>query len=121
MTAPGMPAISPGGAAATDNEAAGIRFNFEGVDVNQVLDEYADLVGRTLLRGNVPQASIVLKTQSPLTKTEAIEALQAVLALNGIALVNIGDKFVKVLPPDQAPGGGGSLDSTDAAHLPELG
>jgi general secretion pathway protein D len=120
-TMPGAPAVSPGSAAATDKEAAGIEFTYDGVDVNQVLDVYADLVGRTLIRGNVPQVSIVLKTQSPLTKAEAIEALQAVLALNSIALVNIGEKFVKVLPPDQAPGGGGSLDSTDATNLPEMG
>ena len=100
---------------------AGITFNYEGVDVNQVLNVYADMVGRTLLHAGLPQATIVLKTQSPLTRTEAIEALQAVLALNGIVVVNIGEKFVKVLPPDQAGASGGSLDSTDAAHLPDVG
>ena len=94
--------IQPGSDAAPGGEAAGYKYNFPGVDVGQVLDIYSDLVGRTLIRGQVPQASITLKTQSPLTKTEAIEALQAVLALNGITLINIGDKFVKVLPPDQA-------------------
>jgi general secretion pathway protein D len=120
-TTPGTPAISPASAAAPEREVAGITFNYEGVDVNQVLNVYADMVGRTLLRAGLPQATIVLKTQSPLTRTEAIEALQAVLALNGIAVVNIGEKFVKVLPPDQAASGGGSLDSTDAAHLPDLG
>ena len=60
--------------------------NFQGVDVSQVLEIYAQLVGRTLLRAGLPSAQIVLKTQTPLTKTEAIEALQAVLALNGIQL-----------------------------------
>jgi general secretion pathway protein D len=109
------------GAAAPEKEAAGYSYNFPGVDVNQVLEVYADLVGRTLLRGGIPQASITLKTQTPLTKTEAIEALQAVLALNGIVVVPIGDKFVKVLTPDAAGGAGGTLDSTDAAHLPDLG
>ena len=63
--------------------------NFQGVDVSQVLEIYAQLVGRTLLRAGLPAAQIVLKTQTPLTKTEAIQALQAVLALNGIAVVNI--------------------------------
>jgi general secretion pathway protein D len=113
--------VQTGSEAAPGGEAAGYKYNFPGVDVGQVLDIYSDLVGRTLIRGVVPQASITLKTQSPLTKTEAIEALQAVLALNGVALINIGDKFVKVLPPDQAGSSGGSLDSTDAAHLPEMG
>ncbi len=64
---------------------------------------------------------IILKTQSPLTKTEAIEALQAVLALNGIVVVPIGEKFVKVLPPDQAGAAGGSLNNVEASQLPDLG
>ncbi len=95
--------------------------NFQGVDVSQVLEIYAQLVGRTLLRAGLPSAQIVLKTQTPLTKTEAIEALQAVLALNGIAVVNIGDKFVKVLPVDQANSAGAELDNTVTANLPNLG
>jgi general secretion pathway protein D len=95
--------------------------DFEGVDVEQVLKVYAGLVGRTLLRAQLPSASIVLKTETPLTKTEAIEALQAVLALNGIAVVNIGDKFVKVLQTSDAAGSGAALDNSDAASLPELG
>jgi general secretion pathway protein D len=102
--------------------------NFEGVDVSQVLEVYSQLVGRTLLRAGLPQASIVLKTETPLTKAEAIQALQAVLALNGIAVVNVGDKFVKVVPTDQAGTVGEGFSSaepgqlrTAAGELPELG
>ena len=48
-----------------------------------------------------------LKTETPLTKAEAIQALQAVLALNGIALIDVpGGKFVKVVGTDQAGSGG---------------
>ncbi len=95
--------------------------NFQGVDVSQVLEIYAQLVNRTLIRGAIPAAQIILKTQTPLTKSEAIEALQAVLALNGIAVVNIGDKFVKVLPVGDANSAGASFDDTDATNLPTLG
>ena len=97
------------------------NINFQGVDVNQVLDVYAQLVGRTLLRAGLPAAQIILRTETPLTKTEAIQALQAVLALNGIALVNVGDKFVKVLPVDQANSAGAKIDHGDASQLPEMG
>ena len=83
-------------------EIPAYSYNFQGVDVNQVLDLYADLVGRTILRAGLPQASIVLHTQSLLTRSEAIQALQAVLALNGISLINVGDKFVKALPSTDA-------------------
>ena len=97
------------------------NINFQGVDVNQVLDVYAKLVGRTVLRAGLPTAQIVLRTETPLTKTEAIQALQAVLALNGISLVNVGEKFVKVLPVDQANSAGAKMDQRDASQLPEMG
>lgn len=95
--------------------------NFQGVDVNQVLDIYAQLVGRTLLRGQLPQAQIILKTETPLTKAEAIQALQGVLALNGIAVINVGDKFVKVLPVDQAQTAGEQFNTNAVSSLPDLG
>ena len=95
--------------------------NFQGVPVDQVLEVYAQLVGRTLLRASLPQASIVLKTETPLTKQEAIQALQAVLALNGIALINVGDKFVKVLATDQAGTAGEQFNNQNPSQLPELG
>jgi len=97
------------------------NINFQGVDVSQVLDVYAQLVGRTMLRAGLPSAQIILRTETPLTKTEAIQALQAVLALNGIALVNVGDKFVKVLPIDQANSAGAKIDHGEASQLPEMG
>jgi general secretion pathway protein D len=95
--------------------------NFQGVDVSQVLDVYARLVGRTMLRAGLPPAQIILHTETPLTKTEAIQALQAVLALNNIALVNVGDKFVKVLPIEQANSAGAKIEHGDASQLPEMG
>jgi general secretion pathway protein D len=97
------------------------NINFQGVDVSQVLEVYAKLVGRTLLRAGLPQASIILKTETPLTKAEAIEALQAVLSLNGISVVNIGDKFVKVLTSDQAGTAGAEFSDATASQLPDLG
>jgi len=122
------PFAPPAGAASSARAAAQAEevipageINFQGVDVNQVLDVYAKLVGRTILRASLPQAQIILKTQTPLTKTEAIEALQAVLALNGISLVNIGEKFVKAGPSDQAQTFGAAFNQQTAAQLPDLG
>jgi len=96
--------------------------NFEGVDVSQVLDIYAELVGRTLLHGQLPAAQIVLKTESDLTKAEAIQALQGVLALNGISVIDVpGGKFVKVVPTEQAPTVGEEFNNQSPDQLPELG
>jgi general secretion pathway protein D len=109
------------GNASAATEIPAYSYNFQGVDVNQVLDLYADLVGRTILRAGLPQASIVLHTQSLLTRSEAIQALQAVLALNGISLINVGDKFVKALPSTDANTAAAPLDYSAATNLPELG
>jgi general secretion pathway protein D len=130
-SAPGPPAAEPSvptsaPAAPTNNppaekEIPAYKYNFQGVEVSQVLDVYADLIGRTILRAGLPQASIILRTQSPLTKSEAIQALQAVLALNNISVVNVGEKFIKALPSDQAPQSGAPIDRSERSRLPELG
>jgi general secretion pathway protein D len=116
----GAPSASESRATPEETIPAG-TINFQGVDVDQVLEVYAQLVGRTLLRAGLPSAKIVLKTQTPLTKTEAIQALQAVLALNGISVVNVGEKFVKVLPSDAANSAAAPIDTSAATNLPEMG
>ena len=121
-SAPGAaPAAAPSASKPSEEMIPAGNINFQGVDVSQVLDVYAQLVGRTMLRAGLPPAQIILRTETPLTKTEAIQALQAVLALNGIALVNVGDKFVKVLPLDQANSAGAKIEHGDASQLPEMG
>jgi general secretion pathway protein D len=112
---------APASAAPPEEMIPAGNINFQGVDVSQVLDVYAKLVGRTLLRAGLPSASIVLKTETPLTKAEAIQALQAVLALNGISVVNIGDKFVKVGTVEQANTFGAEFNDATASQLPDLG
>jgi general secretion pathway protein D len=123
-TPPGAnaPAVPEGGASPDEIIPPG-TIDFTSATVDQVLGVYEQLVGRTLLRapGLPLTAPIVLKTMTPLTKTEAIEALQAVLSMNGVAVINIGDKFVKVLPVDQAGGSGAPLDTNSASQLPDLG
>ena len=96
--------------------------DFRQADLNQVLDIYSSLVNRTILRpATLPAPTVTLKTQTLLTKKEAIQALEAVLALNGITMVNAGDKFVKALPEAQSITAGARFDTNGAAHLPELG
>lgn len=96
--------------------------NFPATDLNQVLQIYSELVGRTVLRPTaLPAPTITLKTQTPLTRREAIQAFDAVLALNGIATVNVGDKFVKVVPMAQAGQVGAPFSKEKVEQLPELG
>ena len=119
---PGAPvAGSPAPVAPAEQMIPPGDINFEGVDVDQVLDVYSRFVGRTLLRASLPAAKIVLHTETPLTKDEVIQALQGVLALNGIALINIGDKFVKAVPVGQAGQEGESFSDANASQMPDVG
>jgi general secretion pathway protein D len=121
--APILPLQAPVNAASEDKDLlpAGTIF-FPATDLNQVLEVYAELVGRTVLRPTaLPAGLITLKTQTPLTRREAIQALDAVFALNGIAVINVDQKFVKVVPAPAAGQVGGVFDQSKLADLPDLG
>lgn len=96
--------------------------DFRGADLNQVLELYAMLRQRTILRAaNLASPTFVLKTQTPLTKSEAIKALDAMLALNGIAIVDVGDKFAKAGPIATAGSMGEEFNKLRESQLPDMG
>ena len=96
--------------------------HFEGVDLNQVLTIYAKYVNRILLRAALTDVKVTLDTRSAtLTKKEMIQAFQAMFALNGVSVVNVGEKFVKVLPSAEASTAAGEIDHTSSTNLPNLG
>jgi general secretion pathway protein D len=96
--------------------------DFRAADLTQVLDIYSMMVNRTILRpATLPAPTITLTTRGQLTVGEGIQALQAVLALNGIVMVNVGDKFVKAMPEAQGGSAGGRFDTNSAAQYPEMG
>jgi len=121
LTTPAPAAAAPAAPAQPEEMIQPGMIDFTSADVSQVLDVYSKLVNRTILRSALPDAKIILKTQTPLTRTEAIQALQAVLALNNIALIPMGDKFLKVVQSDQANSAGGVLDRSGTTNLPDLG
>jgi general secretion pathway protein D len=116
---------SPAPAAST-NEVANIEYNFVALPMKQLLDIYAELVGRTLLRANagpdsVPDTTtITLNTQSKLTRSEAIIALETIMGMNGVTIVPLGDKFAKVVS-EAGVGGAGGLLSTNTNNIPFAG
>ena len=117
VTVAASPAPTP-----ADDEVPGYTYNLVGQDLNTVLDSYARLVNRTILRpSSLSSPPIVLKTQSPLTKREAKQALDAILNMNGIAMIYVGEKFVKAIPTAQANSEGGKFNTNSAEELPEMG
>jgi hypothetical protein len=96
--------------------------DFRSADLSQVLEIYSIMVNRTILRpSTLPAPTITLTTRGQLTVREGIQALDAVLALNGIAMVNVADKFVKAVPEATGNTTGARFDTNNAASLPELG
>jgi len=76
--------------------------DFSPADLCQVLDIYAVMRQRTILRSAIlPGSAVRLKTTCPLTQAEAMYAMETVLALNGICLVDDGAKFVQAVPMAQ--------------------
>jgi len=76
--------------------------DFTGADLNQVLEIYADMRQRTILRPvTLPAPSIRLRTLGGLSLAEGAYALETVLALNGISVVDDGPKFIQVVPTPQ--------------------
>jgi general secretion pathway protein D len=117
--APGAPAT---GTNALEETIPPGTIDFRAADLNQVLQIYSELRNRTLLRpGNLGAVQITLKTQTALTRREAIQALEAVLGLNGVATVDFGEKFVKVIMSPQAGNAGGEPSAKSAEQLPEIG
>jgi hypothetical protein len=87
----------PGGAAIPPG-----TMNIASADLDQVLRLYASLSQRTVLRPAIlPRTVVNLKTQFLLTREESVYALETVLALNGICVVEDGASFAQVVPMAQ--------------------
>ena len=76
--------------------------NFQNADLLQVLDIYQQLSGRSVIRGSLPTPTISVRSQTALTRVEALQLLDTVLAANDIAMVLVGDTAVKAVPAAQA-------------------
>ena len=98
------------------NRTVELKFNAAALDM--VLQYYcSELTGRTLLQAPAITATITLRSQSQLTIPEAIQAIKTVLAMNNIALINQGDKFVKAVPITAAPIEGLTIQSNQVDQV----
>ncbi|MFM2082468.1 MAG: putative ral secretion pathway protein, partial [Verrucomicrobiota bacterium] len=106
---------------AGDTIPAGM-IRFQAMPLEQVLDIYGELVGRTLLRpSSLPAASITIRAQTDLTRAEALAALDSVLGMNGIATIPFGEKFMKVVPTTSVNTEGAPVNELDATALGDVG
>lgn len=95
--APGAPAAAP----QADRIIQKGLLQLQGMSLDQFFEIYAMVSGRTVLRPYQLQAKyqqITLKAETDWTRQEAIYAMDTVLALNDIAMIPVGEKFVKAVP-----------------------
>ncbi len=73
--------------------------DFQNAELRQVLAIYQELSGRTVIRpASLPAPTITVRNQNPLTRVQALQLLDTVLAENGITMVLAGDNAVKAVP-----------------------
>ncbi|MCI0746105.1 MAG: hypothetical protein L0Y58_11930, partial [Verrucomicrobia subdivision 3 bacterium] len=95
---------------------------FQEAELTQVLDFYQELTGRTVIRpATLPPVKITLKTQTPLTRREAVQALDSILSMNQITMSPQGEKFIKAVPQAQAATEAREFNELPHAVLPESG
>ena len=65
----------------------------------EVLDMLERFTGKAILRQqNLPAVKINFSSQGPMRKFDAILALESLLSMNGIAITELGDRFLKAVP-----------------------
>jgi len=64
-----------------------------------VLQDYSEKTGKTLLRApGLPTPTFTLRSQGKLSIEDYLKAIETVLTMHGVGLVEFGDKFVRVVP-----------------------
>jgi len=90
---PAVPSVAPAG-----NPDEEVRLVLPDADIDTVLSALEIYTGRIILRpAQLPTATYNLKIKNPIPKSEAIVAIETVLALNGIGIAPLGERFLKVL------------------------
>ena len=92
---PAAPVVRPPPAAR--KQTVGV-IDFQGTPVQAVLEYYAtQLAKRSIIAAPNLSGTVYFRSQTDLTVEEAMQAIESVLAINGIAVVPMGEKFLKVV------------------------
>ncbi len=124
---PAAPAVVPGVAAAVplpglngSDQIGPVILRDE--TVAQVLDLMQRWTGKSILRPQaLPSSLYTLSLPASITRDEALLALETLLNLNGIAVIQQGDKFLKVVPNLVAKAESPQLIAGSVLSLPPSG
>lgn len=73
------------------------NFAFEGAPLDLVMEEYCRWTDKIYLKTDDVKASITLKSHKLLPIEEGIKVVEAILAMHNVALVPMGDDYIKVV------------------------
>lgn len=79
-----------------------MQLNYKDSPIDIVFDTVSELLGKTIIRSPGINAQITLKSHTRITHAEAMEAIEAILAMNNITLVPMGEKFLRAVQTGQA-------------------
>lgn len=93
---------------------------FTNADIDHIFALYQELSGRSVIRApTVPNATITFQNTTAMTRTEALQALDNVLAAQNIVMVYLGTRYVKAVPAAQAPQEPGPVVEMPWDELPD--
>ncbi len=74
-----------------------VEMNYQGAAIQTVIEYYAMLTHRSLIQAPNIAGSVTFRSNAKLTIGEAKAALESVFAINNIAVIPMGEKFLKVV------------------------
>ncbi len=96
-----LPSEHPPGNASPKNSPPGNippgTMSFSGVGVNQVLEIYQKVSGRTVVRGSLPEGRVQFHSEKPLTKIQILQIFDTLLAEAGVAMLPTGENIVRAV------------------------
>jgi len=99
-----------------------VQIKLPDADIDTVLSALEIYTGRTILRpAALPTATYNLRFTKPMPKSEAILAIETVLALNGVGVAPMGERFLKVVALQSARQEAPEMISGSALDQPASG
>ena len=101
VTPASLPSMAPSGETSAAN-AACIRFQFDGIPYNEVVQRFVQATGKPLLGDLAIDGSLTFFDSQPYTYAEAFDTLNVILSMRGFALLENGH-YMQLVPLAQMP------------------
>ena len=117
-----VPTPEPSSSASPVSEELVGPIKLADADIDTVLSALEIYTGRTILRPQaLPAATYTLRLNRPVPKHEAVLAIETLLALNGVGIAPLGDKFLKIVALTQVKNEAPEMIEGSTLALPPSG